>query len=253
MTISTTAVIIGAGGALGRAVATQLAPGRAHLCLVDIDATGLQHTQDLLQKQSDSKVESLVLDVGETNADYLLRQWLLNLDVLSIDRFVFSAGIAGPVAQLGNYPVSAFEHVLRINLTAPFAILSSVLPLLEKGQAPSAVLVGSTSSVRGRSGLSGYVASKHGLLGLIRSAAMDLVDGPVRLNAVLPGPIDTPMLSSLNNMAAQSESSFGRSLGSAAPTATPEDVANVIGFLLSPEASHVHGAGWIVDGAGTVS
>lgn len=252
MSPSAKAVIIGAGGVLGRSVATFLAADNPHLCLVDIDAAGLQHTQDLLQAQTEAVVDALALDVGEPNAEEILRSWLSHIGIESIDRFVYSAGITGPVDQLGAYPVTAFEQVLKINLTAPFAILSALAPLLSKGQSPSAVLVGSTSSIRGRSGLCGYVASKHGLLGLVRSAALDLLDGPIRLNAVLPGPIDTPMLSSLNEMAGRSEKPFGRSLGGDAPTATPEEVASVIGFLLSPEASHVHGAGWIVDGAGSV-
>lgn len=250
--IPTRVLIVGAGGALGRAVAHQLANEGAHLLLVDLNREGLKRTEVLLDHHGYHAIDTLMLDVGCADAVDRLESWFDRTKVTSLDRFVYAAGITGPIAQFGEYPASAFEEVIRVNLIAPFTLLSALLSRLANGSSPSAVLIGSTSSIRGRSGLSGYVSSKHGLLGLVKSAALDLAEGPIRLNAVLPGPIDTPMLQQLNETANQNGQSFGRASGNPTSTATPEEVANVIRFLLSPDASHVHGAGWVVDNGGTV-
>jgi NAD(P)-dependent dehydrogenase (short-subunit alcohol dehydrogenase family) len=108
----------------------------------------------------------------------------------------------------------------------------------------------STSAIRGRAGLAGYVASKHAVLGLTRVAALDVAGTSIRVNAVLPGPVETRMIHSLDEQALAAGSGIKRAGGSS--YAKPEDVANIVAFLLSDQAAHVNGAAWVVDAGSTV-
>lgn len=249
---ATRALVIGAGGTVGSAVSERLAD-RSELFLVDRDPEGLAGVSSRLAELGAEKPSELALDVSVPGSGNQLLAWLREHSVDTIDYLVCTVGVTGPVAPFGTYPVEEFESVLTTNLVAPFRLLTAVLPLLQSAPAGSAVLLGSTSSIRGRATLSGYVASKHGLLGMVRSAAMDLSGSTVRLNAVLPGPIESPMLTSLDEAATKNEQSFGRASGGPTPVAAPHDVAAVVTFLLSAEARHIHGAGWVIDGGSTVA
>jgi len=114
------------------------------------------------------------------------------------------------------------------------------------------VAIGSTSSIRGRANLAGYVASKHAVLGLVRSAALEVVGTAVRVNAVLPGPTRTAMIDAIDAMAASGNAGkVQRAV--AAPYGEPRDVAGVVAFLLSPESRHMNGAALVVDGGSTLA
>jgi len=114
------------------------------------------------------------------------------------------------------------------------------------------VAIGSTSSIRGRANLAGYVASKHAVLGLVRSAALEVVGTAVRVNAVLPGPTQTAMIDAIDAMAASgSAGKVQRAV--AVPYGEPRDVAGAVAFLLSPESRHMNGAALVVDGGSTLA
>lgn len=243
-------VIVGAAGGIGRAVAlSQAAEGR-RLSLIDIDQAGLQQIAALTRARG-AAVSTLEIDVSTPQGAAECADRLEAIGP-AIDRFVHSAGITGPVAPIDEYPWNAFELTMRINVHGPFLILQRLIPLMRLGHQPAAVLLGSTSSLRGRAALSGYVASKHALLGLVRSVALDLADDPVRINAVLPGPVDTQLLRVLEEAATTSGLSMGRS-ASPALTARPDDVADSVDFLLSDRARHIRGAALVLDGGMTLA
>jgi NAD(P)-dependent dehydrogenase (short-subunit alcohol dehydrogenase family) len=109
----------------------------------------------------------------------------------------------------------------------------------------------STSAIRGRAGLAGYVASKHAVLGLTRTAALEVMGTQIRVNAILPGPIESRMIRELDDQAGRNMAGLRRA-GSAA-YGRPENIADVVAFLASEEASHVNGAAWVVDAGMTVA
>jgi NAD(P)-dependent dehydrogenase (short-subunit alcohol dehydrogenase family) len=118
--------------------------------------------------------------------------------------------------------------------------------MLRRG-AGCVVNIASTSAIRGRRGLAAYVASKHAVLGLTRVAALDVAGAGVRVNAVLPGPVEGRMIRSLEQKAGG-----GIARSGPAPLAAPEDVADCVAFLASEEARHINGAALVVDGGATV-
>jgi NAD(P)-dependent dehydrogenase (short-subunit alcohol dehydrogenase family) len=138
----------------------------------------------------------------------------------------------------------------QVNAKGVFLGLKHVLAkMIPRGEG-TIVNTASTSAIRGRAGLAGYVATKHAVLGLTRVAALDVAGTGIRVNAVLPGPVETRMTRALDEQARRASVGLGRS--GQAGYGSPESVANVVAFLLSSEASHVNGASWVIDAGMTV-
>lgn len=251
MSAESAVLIVGALGGIGRAVVTREAAQGRTLFLVDsADPDALEALAAQACESGAAQAHSLHCDVASEQNAARVRAWLSS-KTSSLEGFACVAGVTGPVAAVSDYPYQAFAEVLRINVHGPFLLLRELLSLLEAGSG-SVVLAGSTSSLRGRRGLSGYVASKHALLGLVRAAALDLNHSGIRVNAVLPGPVATPMLQELAKAASEfgEDASFGRA-SDVAP-GTPEEVAAFISFLLGPDSRHIHGQGLVIDGGVTV-
>ena len=167
-----------------------------------------------------------------------------------IDILFNNAGIIGAVGALAEYDEDAFDRIMAINVRGVFLGLRHVLPIMIAQGSGAVINTGSLSSERGLPGTPAYNAAKHAVLGLTRSAASEVAPAGVRVNAVLPGMIDTPMLAEVTSgfedadaarRAAEGVSPQGR-LGQA------EEIAAVVAFLASDAASLVNGVGWAVDG-----
>ncbi|MGP1615608.1 MAG: SDR family NAD(P)-dependent oxidoreductase, partial [Pollutimonas bauzanensis] len=167
-----------------------------------------------------------------------------------ITAFSNNAGIEGVVAPIHLYPDEVFDRLFQVNAKGVFLGLKHMLARMMPRGEGAIVNTASTSSIRGRAGLAGYVATKHAVLGLTRVAALDVAGTGVRVNAVLPGPVETRMIRALDKQAGHLG---GIRRAGASAYANPEDVASVIAFLLSAQAAHVNGAAWVVDDAVTVS
>jgi len=126
-----------------------------------------------------------------------------------------------------------------------FLGLKNVLAKMVPRGSGTIVNTASTSAIRGRAGLSGYVASKHAVLGLTRTAALEVAGTSIRVNAILPGPIESRMIRELDAQARLNAQDFRRA--GAARYGKPENIADVVAFLASDGAAHVNGAAWVVD------
>lgn len=243
-------LVFGALGGIGRAIVSQQAAEKKELLLVDAPfAQDMGPVVEQAERQGSPKVHSLQTDINSEPDVAELGRWVRERED-SLEGFVYAAGVSGPVSDFRDYPAEEFETVMRVNVYVPFMMMKELAPLLDRGSA-SSVLLGSTSSVRGRRCLSGYVASKHALLGLARSLALDLSQSSQRVNVVLPGPVHTPMLENLEKQLREThQAGFGRSTET--PPGTPESVANLITFLLSSQSEHIHGQGLVIDGGVTV-
>lgn len=160
-----------------------------------------------------------------------------------IDVVVHCAGIARD-ARLRKLSDDDWRAVLAVNLDSAFYLLRAALPVMRAGGGGSAVLVSSINGQRGKAGQANYAASKAGLEALARTAAREAGSFGVRVNAVAPGWIDTPLTAGLSGelrRRALDESALGR-LG------TPDDVAGAVLFLCSDLARHVTGQVLRVDG-----
>jgi len=244
-----TALITGAAGGIGRAAALRFAAAGAAVHLVDRDAGALSRVEAEV-RDTGAAVSSTVADVTEPSEVAGFVQ-----DARRhrgrIDAFFNNAGIEGPVADLAEYPIEGFDRVMAVNARGVFLGLRHVLPVMLAQGGGAIVNTGSLASERGLPGSGAYNASKHAVLGLTRTAAAEVARDNVRVNAVLPGMIDTRMLRSLAFELSGDVEAGLRFMGSVAPqarTGDADEVAAVVIFLCSDDASFVNGVGWPVDG-----
>ncbi len=166
-----------------------------------------------------------------------------------IEGLFANAATGGRFAPLGDYDDDTFEAVIRTNLTSVFWAIKRVLPGMIGRKRGSIVVTGSLASERGLPNNAAYVASKHGVLGLARAAAIEAAPHNVRVNCVLPGLIETPMLMQLDPQAPVQK--IRDLLGKGVPMGrigTAEELAEMACFLLSDAASHVTAQAIAVDG-----
>jgi NAD(P)-dependent dehydrogenase (short-subunit alcohol dehydrogenase family) len=242
------ALVTGGGGGIGRAIALKLAATTAAVAIVDLDEDLGKETAGLVQRSGCRSIfiRADVSSSKETAAFVDEVEHTLG----PIALFANNAGIEGVVAPIHEYPDDVFDRLLQVNAKGVFLGLKYVLAkMIPRGEG-TIVNTASTSAIRGRAGLAGYVATKHAVLGLTRVAALDVAGTGIRVNAALPGPVETRMTRALDEQVRRTSVGLGRS--GQAGYGSPESVANVVAFLLSSEASHVNGAAWVIDAGMTV-
>jgi NAD(P)-dependent dehydrogenase (short-subunit alcohol dehydrogenase family) len=141
--------------------------------------------------------------------------------------------------------IDDWAHVIAINLTGVFTCMQAEIAHMLKGDGGAIVNVSSAAGLIGYPGLPAYVASKHGVLGLTKAAAIEYARLGIRVNAVCPGPVRTPMLAS--TLSAEEVDRIGRGTP-VGRVAEPEEIAAVIAHLVSDDASYVTGHAMAVDG-----
>lgn len=229
------AIVTGAGRGIGKAI-TQSLSEAGYLVVV-----------------TDARERRAVTVANSLNAEWALlditdeQQWK---DVVastvrihgSIDVLVNNAGI-GHAASLDRTSRKQWEDVLTVNLTGPFLGCKAVAPVMQRKGGGVIINISSVDGIRGRSNLHAYAASKAGLCGLGKSLALELAPQGIRVNTVLPGLVPTAMTSRF------ATDSLDIPLGR---PARPEEIAGVVTFLASPQASYMTGAEIVVDGGLTV-
>ncbi len=242
------ALVTGGGGDIGRAIAVRLARGSAAVAVVDIDERAAAETARLVEFAG-CKAMVLCADVSSASETAAFVEAVED-QLGPIGIFANNAGIEGVVAPLHEYPDETFDRLLQVNVKGVFLGLKHVMArMLPRGRG-AIVNTASTSAIRGRAGLAGYVASKHAVLGLTRTAALEVLGTRIRVNAILPGPVESRMIRELDEQARRGSSSLRRAGG--APHGRPENIADVVAFLASDAAAHVNGAAWVVDAGMTV-
>lgn len=239
-------LVTGASTGIGRATAAMLARRGARVSLVArSEATLAQAVADI--RSAGGTAAFGVADVADKAA------LLSVIDTAEgafgpIEGLFANAGTGGAFASFADYDDDAFDAVMTTNLTSAFWAMKRVLPGMIARKRGAILVTGSLASERGMAGNPAYVASKHGLLGLARAAAMDVAAHNVRVNALLPGLIETPLL---NNLGGDDPAALIAALGRNVPqgrVGKAEETAEVATFLLSDAASHVTGQAWAVDG-----
>ena len=244
-----TMLVTGAAGAIGFATSAILALEGARVMLVDIDGKKLEERirtlrdagYEAIGHEADCADEAQVIGYAEAALDKLGQ----------VDGFFNNAGIEGELAPTHLYKVEEFDRVLHVNLRGMFLGLRYVLPDMVRRGTGAVVNTASIGSERGLAGACAYNAAKHGAVGLTRTAASEVAQKGVRVNCVMPGVIETPLLVGMLEQMFDDVEAGMKKLGEVATlnrVGQPEEVGNVVSFLLSDEASYVNGAKWEIDG-----
>ena len=244
-----TMVVTGAAGAIGFATCEILAREGARVMLVDIDREGLERRTAEL-KTAGHEAVAFHADIAEEDQVKAYAQAALDA-FGQVDGFFNNAGIEGKLAPTHEYPVDEFDKVLRVNMRGMFLGLRHVLPDMVRRGSGAVVNTASIGSERGLAGACAYNAAKHGAVGLTRTAASEVAQKGVRVNCVMPGVIETPLLVGMLEQMFDDVDAGMKKLGEVATlnrVGQPEEVGNVVSFLLSDEASYVNGAKWEIDG-----
>ena len=245
------AVVTGAAGVIGTATIRLLAERGARIVAVDRRELDLQSAiKDLPAAAQALAVTADVTDENEV-AEYVRAA----VDKFgAIDVFYNNAGIEGDVAPITRYSLEAFRRVLDVNVVGVFLGLKHVLPVMLKQNKGSIINTASIAGLIGSPEVAVYSASKHAVIGLTRSAALECSTTNVRVNCVCPGLIDSRMLSAIiqgRNAPTPNDKIVeripARRLGQAS------EVASIVAFLASEEASYVSGSAYTVDGGRTAS
>jgi NAD(P)-dependent dehydrogenase (short-subunit alcohol dehydrogenase family) len=218
--------------------------------LVDVDRDGIHETAEAIRSSGGVAHEQLadVRKAADVEA-YVAAA----VDTFGrIDIFFNNAGIEGPVVDLVDYPDDSFDQVIAINLRGVFLGLKHVLPVMMRERSGSIINTASTAGLVAFTQQSAYVASKFGVVALTAAAAAEVGSYGVRVNAVCPGVIETRMMRAIEaDLMPEEPSRAKEQVISRVPLGrygNPEEVAQVVCFLASDEASYVTGAAWRVDG-----
>ena len=243
-------IVTGAAGAIGHATAQILAREGARLMLVDVNREGLAaRAQELRNAGAD--VVTLTADVSRSaDVQAFVAATLARFG--RIDGLFNNAGIEGHIAPTWEYDEAEFDRVTRVNLNGVFLGMRHALPVMIAQGGGAIVNTASIGSERGLAGACTYNASKHAVVGLTRTAAAEAGPKGIRVNCVMPGVIDTPLLESVLGPLFNGDIALGKkTLGKIAPLERighPLEIGEVVAFLLSDAASFVTGAAWSIDG-----
>ncbi len=241
-------VVTGGGSGIGEATALALAAAGRGVAVWDRDGTAARRVARHLVDEHGVRAVGMKVDVTKT-ASLRAAVKRARTEVGPLGGLVHSAGIGGPrpVTMLDD---ESWDEVLDVNLRAGAMLVRALHDcLIEANPGSAVVYISSIEASVGNAFIPAYCASKAGLLGLTRAACAQLGPDGIRINAVCPGAVDTPLLAPLLTMPGardniETHTPLGR-------LARPEDVASVVRFLLSDDAAYVTGTSVVVDGGMT--
>ena len=242
-------LVTGAGSGIGREAARAFAARGALVYCAGRHEGSLGETRDLIA-QAGGNARIAKADVSE-EADVAALVRRIGEEAGQLDIAFNNAGITGGAHRIEDYPSADFENVLHVNLRSVFLGMKYELPLMKRGGGGAICNTASVAALTGPGGMCAYAASKHGVLGLTRVAAMENAAHNVRINALAPGWTETPMVVA-NSAQNPSFAKLARAAIPAKRGGEASEVAAAAVWLCSTEASYVVGQMLVVDGGMTI-
>ncbi len=238
-----TAIITGAASGIGKSTAVLFAQNGANVVVADIDE---EQGKAVVEKLKTQGVESIFAKVDTSSAEDVSDMVKTTIDKFgSLDIAVNNAGVGGESALIGDYSVESWDKTIAINLSGVFYGMKYQIPAMLEGGGGSIINMASILSQVGFARSCAYVAAKHGLVGLTKNGALEYAKEGIRVNAIGPGFIETPLLEKnlddeqLEQIAAlHPQGRLGK----------PDEVAELVLWLASEKSSFVNGAYLPADG-----
>ncbi len=242
------ALVTGGGSGIGRAIARTLAAEGAKAVVADVSTEGAERTVGMVEEAGGEAI-SVSCDVTDsTQVEAMIDR---TVEVYGrLDCAVNNAGTEGVLAPVTDYPREVWDRVISLNLTAVWLCMKHEFAQMQR-QGGGAIV--NTASILGLVGFPttpAYTASKHGVIGLTKVAALECAEQGIRVNAVCPGWIETPMVMERGVQAGANPEVY-QQLAEAHPVkrlGKPEEIAEAVVWLCSDSASFVTGQAMVVDG-----
>jgi len=243
------AFVTGAGGGIGRATALAFAREGANVAVTDVSEQNLQETARLIEELGG---RALGIKCDVTRAEDVKSALDRTIETFErLDVAFNNAGSEQPITATADLTEEEWDRIVGINLRGVFLCIKYEIPLLLKQGGGAIVNTSSGAGVKGFKGQAAYAAAKHGVIGLTKSAALDYAQSNIRINAVCPGIIATPMMQRFTGGTPEGEQRViaqepvGR-------MGMPEEIAAAVVWLCSEPAAFVIGHAMVIDGGQTV-
>ena len=245
------AIVTGAGSGLGEAVSLKFAENGATVVLADLDVEGAERVLGQIERGG-GKGRVVRTDVSKPDDARALVDMAVK-EFGRLDIAVNNAGIGGPTAPVGEYPIDGWNTIIGINLSGVFYGMRYQIPAMLENGGGAIVNMASIAGKVGLANASGYAAAKHGVVGLTETAAVEYGERGIRVNAVGPGFINTPLIGKRAVMDTEAASGGDelQALAALHPMnrlGEAAEVAELVLFLASSRASFITGGYYNVDG-----
>ncbi|MBI2803243.1 MAG: SDR family oxidoreductase [Gammaproteobacteria bacterium] len=242
------AIITGGAAGIGLATARLFKAEGAKVLLVDVQQDALAAAVAELGESHASAVVADVSDPPQVNA-YVKAA----LDRHGrIDVFFNNAGIEGSVHSIVDYPLAMFDRVMAVNVRGVWLGMQAVIPAMTKTGGGSIIITSSLGGLKGMPKMAPYIAAKHAVVGIMRSAALECAPLNIRVNTINPSPIATRMIAAIEAGYAPGAPDKAKArIAAGVPLrryGTPEEVAQLVLFLASDESSYCTGTTFPIDG-----
>ena len=234
-------LVTGAASGIGAAAAQRFAAEGASVCLADIDKEGLQRVKSLILSRG-SRATTIEVDVSRMEDNVGMVAYTVTA-FGKLDAAFLNAGFLGGTSPFQTFSPDLFDRILRTNLFGTFYGLQAVFPTITAGGA--VVVTASTAGLFGYADNAAYSASKHGIVGLVRSAAAAFATRQVRVNTICPGGVATPMAGFPQSDAVIDPAEL--TMPAYGGMSQAQHVAELALFLASSRAAAITGANHVVD------
>ena len=240
------AIITGGAGGIGKATAKLFLAEGAKVMLV---GRGEEKLKKAIDELNSPDVTYCTADVSK--AEDTKRYTDKTLSAFGkIDIFFNNAGIEGTVKPIAEYPESEFDKVIAVNLKGVWLGCQVVIPKMSDGA--SVIITSSLAGLKGFEGLGAYVASKHGVVGIMRVAALEFANRKIRVNTIHPGPINTRMMRAIEEEISPGNTDEAKkgfeAIVPIGRYGEPEEIADLALFLASDSSKYVSGSTYVIDG-----
>ncbi|OZB96021.1 SDR family NAD(P)-dependent oxidoreductase [Paenibacillus sp. XY044] len=244
-------LVTGAGSGIGRASSLKMAANGAKVVLVDFNRETGEETLRMVHEQGG---EGIFVQADVSKSEDVQRYVNAAVDTYGrIDAFFNNAGIIQKFSLLADVEEAEFDRLVAVNMKGAFLGLKYVLKVMEKQGSGSIINTASTAGIRSEHSVSVYSATKHAVIGLTKSAAMEYVKKGIRVNAICPGGVQTSLTQSVEEQfksgAYMPEEVSNMRIGR---YAQPEELAEMVSFLASDRSSYMVGSVVLVDGGLTL-